>query len=232
MDLIELLRTDPTRRAAWFDRATPGLFARFADVDDAAFLEEHLGPIGASWLDPAAPPPGVPRMNSSAEAIEPCRRIAASFRTIADARGPVSDADYQREFKEQARLIGSLLAGHILAAGEVSLTLGQDLNLQGDPLTMRAHLVMEMVAAIRDEWRWSSCDYCGAWHRIRRAPGRSRSARGGASWPATGQPASGRRGDGQRLSTGARAGGRRSGALPTATGATRALARRWCSDRG
>jgi hypothetical protein len=148
---------------------TEGLFARIADIGDPDFLDEFVGPVGANAFDRARTPHAVAKMNTWGEAIEPCRRIAANFREIADARGPVSDRDDKTQFRDPAKLIVTLLAQHVLAAKEITFTIGEDLTFHANSMTPRAYLVSEMVNAVRDQWLFHRCDYCGGWHRIRQA---------------------------------------------------------------
>jgi hypothetical protein len=167
MTPVEKLRQDGQKRASWLDSDTPGLFARIAEIGDADFLEEFVGPIVA--YAPGEPIPAVPQMNSWAEAIVSCRRIAASFPEIARAEEVPSDRAFVHHFLDQARKQVVQMTNNVISAGEISISLGDDLLLRSNPHSRRAWLVGEMTNALREGWRFSQCSWCEGWHRIRRA---------------------------------------------------------------
>jgi hypothetical protein len=58
----------------------------------------------------------------------------------------------------------ALLAG----AGEITIGLGDDLKVAAEALTPRAALALEMVTALREDWRLGRCENCGGLVRVRR----------------------------------------------------------------
>ncbi|WP_170746509.1 hypothetical protein [Ruegeria lacuscaerulensis] len=162
----------------WLDDRIPGLFARIATIRDASdttddVVSDALTAVwnlpGSNRIDPSATPPHIPGFNTWDEVVGICRRVAISWPDLA-ASGGVSDAKTVRTYHAAAERLLPDLVDSVIAAGELRISVdASDLLFRADALTVRAHLANEMLAALRDGWRWMQCSYCGGWHRIQRA---------------------------------------------------------------
>ncbi len=160
----------------WLDREVPGLFARVANtgappVFDDDEMVDALGLAFASpgyRLDnPVVKPAKMEGFEDWQDVIDACRIAAMTFSAIRE------DADPERLYNDDfVGLLHPWVAEQVTQAsrvGEIRWSMLDDLSLKPQPLTIRAHLFLEISEAVRDGWRFYRCAQCGGWHRIKRA---------------------------------------------------------------